>query len=86
MIKRMELTCPTSCLVSAGDEEPLFVLRANDELAPAIIRAWAVDYMKAKLNADQWGDRQHAKYMEAINLADEMVRWKATQSAKPGDV
>ena len=41
MIKSDEIGRPDSCLNKAGDDEPLFVLRANDPLAAATVEYWA---------------------------------------------
>ena len=40
MIKRDELADPNSCLNKAADDEPIFVLRAQDFLAPAAVTRW----------------------------------------------
>lgn len=77
MYKSEELKNPVSCLNKATDDEPLFVLRANDELAPSIVRTWAVMYHKAK--AEQTGgitESQRAKYDEAMALASLMEQWR----------
>ena len=41
MLKREELDNEESCLNKAKFDEPIFVLRAQDRLAPLIIRLWA---------------------------------------------
>ena len=81
MIKRLELIGP-GCLTKAKDDEPLFVLRANDELAPKIVRAWALDYYNSKCFENhvanfKWelNASQAAKYQEARALADQMEVW-----------
>jgi len=81
VIKSAELVGP-SCLTQAADDEPLFVLRANDELAPLIVRFWAREYaMKIDADGDDYG-RRLAKYREALDIADEMQRWHAKKRAK----
>jgi hypothetical protein len=80
MIKEEEIMNPNSCLSKAVTGEPLFVLRANDELAPNIVRAWAVDYFRAKAVGGQLTKRQQGKYDEALELALWMERWKRGQS------
>lgn len=40
MIKRDELSNPESCLNQAADDEPLFVLKANDPIAAETVRWW----------------------------------------------
>jgi len=48
VIKRNELANPNSCLNKAADDEPLFVFRANDPLAPQLVREWADQYFDSK--------------------------------------
>ncbi len=76
MIKRDEINTPGTCLNSAADDEPIFVLRANDELAPAVVRAWAAEYIKKHGIAGTITDARRDKYMEAINLSYLMEKWK----------
>lgn len=73
--KRNELANPKSCLNQASDDEPIFTLRAHDELAPGIVRYWAGRYYASK---QPLSDKQHAKYREALQLADEMEEWRST--------
>jgi hypothetical protein len=75
MIKRLELIGP-SCLTNAKDDEPIFVLKSTDELAPQTVRTWAHWYIGSK------GDgaatpQQRAKFEEALALADQMEAWRA---------
>jgi hypothetical protein len=55
------------CLAKVGDTEPIFVLRAQDLLAPAIIRLWAD--LAALEGADE------AKLYEARACAARMEAW-----------
>jgi hypothetical protein len=74
-----ELKMERSCLNKAADDEPLFVLRANDELAPAIVREWATRYDRVKSRANVTGAMtsvQAAKYREANMIADMMEMWR----------
>jgi hypothetical protein len=41
LTKKEELENPNSCLNKAADDEPVFVIRAQDSLAPVIVRRWA---------------------------------------------
>lgn len=68
MIKQKELTSATSCFSKAAADEPLFVLRAKDALAPQTVRLWAT---MAVGKHEQW------KIDEALKLADEMEAWRA---------
>ena len=79
MLKRDELNEPTSCLNRSGDTEPLFVLRANDENAPASVAAWARDYIDSKGGWANMTPEQRKKYAEALDLAGQMRIWKMQQ-------
>lgn len=65
MIKRDELI--NGCIAKAADDEPVFVLRATDKLAPGLIRQWAA---QAHALGMSW-----AKAGEALKLADMMEAW-----------
>jgi hypothetical protein len=54
------------CLLKAADDEPIFVLRAQDASAPLTIRMWA-DWNKNTLKPE--------KYQAALDLACEMEQW-----------
>ncbi len=86
MIKSRELVGP-SCLTNAKDDEPLFVLRANDELAPDLVREWAARYATSKRSQSGTIGRdltatQYAKRDEALLLANAMVIWRNTHTEK----
>jgi hypothetical protein len=55
------------CMNKLGPDEPYFILRAQDRLAPELVEAWAVE---AQLN-DCRGD----KIAEARRIAAAMRRW-----------
>lgn len=74
MLKRQELLLPQSCLNKAGDEEPVFVLRAKDPLAPQTIRHWAS--MSTSIH-------EQDKIAEARKLAHEMEDWYAENCPTP---
>lgn len=76
MIKRDEIATPTSCLNCAADDEPLFVLRANDESAPAQVAAWARNYLEDKGGWLKMTPAQQKKYTDAMDLAGHMRIWK----------
>lgn len=57
------------CLQKAGDAEPIFVLRAQDQLAPITVRAWARLAREAGTPI--------AKVQEAYDLANRMDEWQA---------
>lgn len=75
MLKRHEVANPESCLNKADDNEPVFVLRANDPLAPSIVSAWARDYIVEKGGWSNMSDNQKKKYTEAMDLAGHMRIW-----------
>lgn len=77
MIKIKEIAGP-SCPTNAKDDEPLFVLRANDELAPALVLRWA--YLYARLKGDAITEKQKYKLAEAIGCASAMLQWKRDNS------
>lgn len=77
MLRAQEIQSQSSCLNKASDDEPIFVLRANDELAPDIVMKWAFAYRAAKVAQGEMTQRQMDKYEEAIELADLMRKWKS---------
>jgi hypothetical protein len=81
MIKRDELKGP-SCLTNAADDEPLFVLRANDELAAAVVVTWANRYVQAKGGIHKMTRKQLEKWLGAIDLSRVMGEWRAAHTVK----
>jgi len=67
----------TGCLARAADNEPLFILRAKDLLAPLAVRDWAK-------RADAAGVSQE-KIAEALSLAREMEAWQEIYGKKVPD-
>lgn len=65
-----------SCLTNAEDDEPLFVLRANDELAAGLVDIWAGRYLHSKDGLGAMTQKQQHKYYGACFLANEMRSWK----------
>jgi hypothetical protein len=76
MKKLDELSAPDSCLNKAADDEPLFVLRANDELAPDVVRHWVGRYDLAKGGPGRMTAAQNKKCAEAMALARQMEAWR----------
>jgi hypothetical protein len=66
-----------TCLQKAADDEPIFVLRAQDQTAPGIVRAWA--RLAETLHAPA------AKVREAHALADRMLEWQERHGCKVPD-
>ena len=68
--KQEELQQPQSALSKAGATEPVFVLRAQDKLAPGLVRLWASLAALHGCNVDKVG--------EAKRLAADMEAWQYT--------
>lgn len=83
MIKVKELQGP-SCLTRAAYDEPLFVLRANDESAPYAVRAWTDAYRirKEHENHGPLTDTQKQKLAEALQIATDMEVWYEARSSR----
>ena len=56
------------CLIKAGDAEPVFVIRAQDETGDNVVQRW-ID-----LNVDRLGF-DHPKIRGAVATRDAMVAW-----------
>jgi hypothetical protein len=67
----------TGCLAKAASDEPLFILRAKDALAPGIVRVW-VHYARSSGTPE-------SKLREALELAERMERWQAEHGKKVPD-
>jgi hypothetical protein len=67
MLKRDELANPNSCINKAAEDEPVFVLRAQDAFASDLVRLWA---SRAALN-----NAPPEKVAEAVKLAEAMEAW-----------
>jgi len=67
MRKCCVLANPKSCLNKAAMDEPLFVLRANDPVAAAVVEMWA------GLAAEH---HEHGKVAEAYEVAKQMRIWR----------
>jgi hypothetical protein len=70
------------CLEKAADDEPIFVLRAQDKLAANTVRHWAREFLKAHggVLSEQIDPKVIAKYKEAHALADKMDAWKTKKT------
>lgn len=60
------------------EDEPVFLLRAQDKSAPAAVRAWA------RLNAENGGSSMLTAL--ALEQATAMENWQAENSCKPADL
>lgn len=67
MLKKNELTDPSSCMSRARDDEMTFVLLARDMAAPATIRFWIQERIRLGKNKPDDG-----QILEAERCADRM--------------
>lgn len=84
MLKKDELSNPNSCLNRADENEWLFVLRANDPIAPTLVREWALRYREYKYKEkgnDQLNDKESAKFREALDTSLAMMDWRRVKDA-----
>lgn len=68
------------CLGRARADEPVFVLRAQDRFAPAVVRIWA-ELVAAGAEADA----DPAKVLGARLVAADMDTWQALHGRKQPD-
>ena len=66
-----------STISRAADDEPVFVLRSTDKLAPAAVRSWAVTALNAEVNSE--------KVLGAMEFAYVMEEWQRTNGCKIPD-
>jgi len=71
MKKHEEIARLDSCLNSAHDNEPLFILRGKDPAAPAAIRAWTEERIALGINT-----RSDDKMVSAATVAQEMEAYQ----------
>ena len=65
------------CIAKAADDEPVFVLRAQDKFAPDVVRGWAALAKAAGVPLE--------KRLEAELLAIEMEAWQQENAVKVPD-
>jgi len=66
-----------TCLQKAGADEPIFVLRAQDNTASNVVRFWAAAARRAGCSDE--------KVNGAYEIADEMDAWAKANGAKVPD-
>ncbi len=76
LVERLKTDQP-SCLTNARDDEPVFVLRAQDKLAPFVIKIWA--------NVAKLLGAPNEKVGSALNEADRMIAWATKNGDKVPD-
>lgn len=72
--KAQNLADPNSCWNKAADDEPVFVLRAKDSAAPAVVRHW-VDITRDL--------HENTKRGLALGVANAMEAWRKANPPKP---
>lgn len=76
MNKREAITNMSSCLNKAHEDEPIFVLRANDPLAAQTVESWAEWYRAVHEGAGSLTPARREKYAEAWKVAEAMRTWR----------
>lgn len=76
MLKRYELTDPTSCMSRADDDEMTFVLLSRDAAAPTAIRAWIKERIRLEKNAVNDDQIQEAERC-ALAMEGQLAQRKA---------
>ena len=66
-IEREMAASGKGCLGKAADDEPVFILRAQDSLAADLVELWSIRARSAGCPVD--------KTRKAMELAEEMRRW-----------
>ena len=70
---------PSSCWNKAADDEPLFILRAQDMIAPTLVRDWAnkLTQLMVHVPVPPGGTRKDvsAKTKGAFDTANAMEAW-----------
>lgn len=64
-----------SCLAKAKENEPIFVLRAQDALAPVVVVFWIMLLLLAAAFGVASIEHRIDKLSEAFSLVLKMLRW-----------
>jgi len=67
----------SECLLKAGDDEPIFVIRAHDLCGPTAVRRWAIEASNAGAPL--------SKIQNAYAIADDMEAWQRANGSKVPD-
>lgn len=76
MNRQENMNNPNSCLNKADADEPLFILRAKDPIAPLVVRAWAMLSQQLRAHSGQ-------KCYEAVIVAEDMEEWRTRMHGTP---
>lgn len=78
MTKRELIEDPQSCLNKTGDDEPVFLLRARDVLAPKVVRLWAT---LLEIETGTYPEKSSL----ALLLSNQMLTWQQIHGKKIPD-
>ena len=67
---------PYDCHADAETHEPIFTLRANDPLAPDLVREWARRHAVQKLIEGDLATNEQ-KCVQALTCAEDMESWRS---------
>lgn len=84
MLKKDELSIPTSCLSKAHDNELIFVLLERDHAAPYAIRAWADE--RIRLRKNKIGDEQINEALACADLMDKSSRFQRARKVNAQNI
>jgi hypothetical protein len=85
--KQEELQSTTGCLAKAAYDEPIFILRAHDKLAPEVVRHWITLVEGARIAEGGSTEKNLGckKLQEAHSLAARMEAWQREHGCKVPD-
>jgi hypothetical protein len=85
--KKEELASTTGCLAKAARDEPIFVLRAQDKLAPMVVQYWIqlVEAERRATGASTMELIEDPKLQAAHNLSKQMEEWQREHGCKVPD-
>jgi hypothetical protein len=76
--ERIDAANGKGCLGKAADDEPVFILRAQDKIMAAALHVWIDEMVSYRGNA-------HPKVVEAKELLDKVRKWQAENPTKYPD-
>lgn len=65
-------TTDSPCIVKAANDEPIFVLRGQDELAAECVQSWAHRFADAREQRNELPEDVRAKALDALECSREM--------------
>ena len=73
---------PFDCYAALAPDEPYFILKSTDELAPEVVEGWADLYIESKRLEGGLDERAQKKYREALEVCEAMRVWKRLQAGR----